>query len=259
MIMDGKTIVVAGVGTGLGSQVGRLGLREGANVVLAARSRDTLESIAKELDSTGERVHTVPTDITDPAQCRNLADEAAKRFGGIDAVVQVAARDRVFGGLAEVTREEWMAAYELGVVGSAELTKAAAPSMRQRGGGSVVFIGSQSGFIPLVPQIAYAAAKGALSTAMYFMAKELAPDNIRVNTVVATYMWGPALEGYVTEQAEARGCSEDEVVAEITKDMPLGRIPKDAEVAEAVLFFASDRASTITGQHLLVNSGLQMR
>lgn len=259
MTMEGKTIVVAGVGTGLGSQVGRLGLREGANVVLAARSRDSLEAIAHELDPTGERVLTVPTDITDTSQCLRLANAAIERFDGIDAVVQVAARDRIFGGLAEVTREEWMAAFELGVVGSAELTKATAPSMKERGGGSVIFIGSQSSLIPLVPQIAYASAKGALTTAMYFMANELAPDNIRVNTVVATYMWGPAMENYVKETAEARSISEDEVVSEITQTMPLGRIPKDEEVAEAVLFFASDRASSITGQHLLVNSGLMMR
>jgi NAD(P)-dependent dehydrogenase (short-subunit alcohol dehydrogenase family) len=131
--------------------------------------------------------------------------------------------------------------------------------MKARGGGSVIFIGSQSSFIPLVPQIAYAAAKGALMSAMYFMANELAPDNIRVNTVVATYMWGPAMENYVKETAEARGISEDEVVGEITQTMPLGRIPKDEEVAEAVLFFASERAATITGQHLMVNSGLMMR
>ena len=259
MMMEGKTIVIAGVGTGLGSQVGRLGLREGANVVLAARSQDNLDAIAGELDPSGERVHTVATDITDSEQCQRLADSAAERFGGIDAIVQVAARDRIFGGLAEVTREEWMAAFELGVVGSAEFTKAAAPYMKARGGGSVIFIGSQSSFIPLVPQIAYAAAKGALMSAMYFMANELAPDNIRVNTVVATYMWGPAMENYVKETAEARGISEDEVVGEITQTMPLGRIPKDEEVAEAVLFFASERAATITGQHLMVNSGLMMR
>ena len=61
------------------------------------------------------------------------------------------------------------------------------------------------------------------------------------------------------ETAEARGCTEEEVVGEITATMPMGRIPTDAEVAEAVLFFASERASTITGQHLMVNSGLQMR
>jgi len=250
---------VAGVGPGLGGQIGRVAVREGANVVLAARSADKLESIAAEIDPSGERVHAVPTDITDEAQCERLAAAAVERFGGIDAVTQVAAHDRFFGGLAEVTRQEWMDAFELGVVGSAQLAKASASHMKKRGGGSIIFIGSQSSFVPLVPQIAYASAKGALMTAMYFMANELAPHNIRVNTVVATYMWGPAMEGYVKETAEARGISEDEVVGEITKTMPLGRIPKDSEVAEAVIFFASDRASAITGQHLLVNSGLMMR
>ena len=67
------------------------------------------------------------------------------------------------------------------------------------------------------------------------------------------------MENYVTESAVARGISEDEVVGEITCTMPLGRIPKDSEVAEAVIFLVSDRSSTITGQHLLVNSGLMMR
>lgn len=258
-LLEGKTIVVAGVGPGLGSQVGRLALREGANVVLAARTPETLDAIASDLDPHGERVLPVPTDITDAGHCERLAAAASERFGGIDAAVQVAARDRIFGGLAEVTREEWIDAYELGVVGSANLAKAVAPSMKARGGGSIVFIGSQSAFIPLVPQIAYASAKAALGTAMYFMAKELGPDNIRVNTVVATYMWGPAMENYVKESSEARGIPEAEVVGEITETMPLGRIPKDEEVAEAVLFFASDRAATITGQHLMVNSGLMMR
>ncbi|MGB0621445.1 MAG: SDR family oxidoreductase [Myxococcota bacterium] len=259
LMMEGKTIVIAGVGTGLGSQVGRLGLREGANVVLAARSEDVLGEIATEIDPSGDRVLTVQTDITDEGQCQRLADESAKRFGGIDAICQVAARDRFFGGLGEVTREEWMAAFELGVVGSAQFTKACVPHMKSRGGGSVVFIGSHAAFLPLVPQIAYGAAKGALTSASYFMAQELAADNIRVNTVVATYMMGPALVGYIEETAEARGVPEAEVEAELSGSMPLGKIPTDAEVAEAVLFFASERASTITGQQLLVNSGLVMR
>lgn len=259
LTMQGKTIVIAGVGTGLGSQVGRLGLREGANVVLAARSREALESIASELDPTGDRVLAVQTDITDESQCDRLAAAAAARFGGVDAICQVAAQDRFFGGLGEVTREEWIAAFDLGVVGSAQFTKACVPHMKTRGGGSVIFIGSHAAFLPLVPQIAYGAAKGALTSASYFMAQELAADNIRVNTVVATYMMGPALEGYIKETAEARGISESQVEGELSSAMPLGRIPSDAEVAEAVLFFASERASTITGQQLLVNSGLVMR
>jgi len=208
-----KMIVVAGVGTGLGGQIGRLAYREGASVVLAARTANSLEAVAKGISSDGDRVHIVPTDFTDEAQCEALG---AGRDGG-------------------------------------------GPHMKKRGDGSVVFTGSRPSFIPLVPQIAYASAKAALSTAMYFMAKELGPTNIRVNTVVATYMWGYAMENQVKEVSEARGTSEDEVVGEITVDMPLGRISKDEEVAEAVVFFASDRAATITGQHLLVNSGAMMR
>ena len=81
LTMEDKTIVVAGVGTGLGSQVGRLGLREGANVVLAARSSDTLESIAAELDPSGERVLAVTTDITDEGQCQRLANQGGVLLG----------------------------------------------------------------------------------------------------------------------------------------------------------------------------------
>ncbi|MEZ4282143.1 MAG: SDR family oxidoreductase [Myxococcota bacterium] len=258
-LLNDKTIVVAGAGPGLGREIARLALRDGARVVLAARTKDRLETLAHDVDPSGERVHAVPTDITDASQCERLAQAAFDRFGRIDGLVQVAALDRVFGGLAQVTRQEWMDAYELGVVGSAQVVAAASPFMKRGGGGSVVLIGSQSSFIPLIPQIAYASAKGALSTAMYFMANELAPDNIRVNSVVATYMWGPPLEKYVTETAEARGVPESDVVKELTSIMPLGRIPRDEDVAESVLFLCSDRASMITGQHLLVNAGLMMR
>ena len=95
-------------------------------------------------------------------------------------------------------------------------------------------------------------------TAMYYMAQELGPDRIRVNTVVPTWMWGPPVQGYVNLMASKENVSKDEIIAGITKDMPLGEIPKDEDVAEAVLFLASDRARMITGQHLMVNAGEHM-
>jgi len=107
--------------------------------------------------------------------------------------------------------------------------------------------------------MAYAASKGALLSAMFYMAKELGPDRIRVNMVVPTWMWGPPVQMYATWQAKQRGVTEAEVVAEITAGMPLGEIPADEDVAEAVLFFCSDRARMITGQSLMVNAGEVMR
>ncbi len=93
---------------------------------------------------------------------------------------------------------------------------------------------------------------------MYFMAKELGPDRIRVNTVVPTWMWGPAAESFIKAEAERRGISETLMIQEITANFCIPEIPKDDDVAEAVVFLASDRARLITGQYLMINSGQLM-
>ena len=259
MILEGKTVMVCGVGSGLGSEVARLALRDGANVMLAARTRGHLEQLAKELDPTGRRVALQPTDVTDMAQCQALAAATVDRFGGLDALVQVAALDAVFGSVADASPDDWWRCFEVNVVGTTQVVRAAVPEMKRRGGGSVVLIGSQSSLLPLTPQVAYASSKGALMTAMLFMAKEFGPDNVRVNTVVPTWMWGPPVEAYVKMLAKQRGTSTDEVVAGITANMAIKAIPADEDVAEAVVFLCSERARRITGQSLLVNSGELMR
>ena len=137
--------------------------------------------------------------------------------------------------------------------------QAAAPALKRSGGGSVVLIGSQSMYLPLIDQIGYAASKGALLTAMFHLAKEFGPDRIRVNTVVPSWMWGPPVQMYVDWQASDRGVSSDDVKAEIEAGIPLGEIVADEDVANAVAFLLSDRARMITGQSLLVNGGELMR
>jgi NAD(P)-dependent dehydrogenase (short-subunit alcohol dehydrogenase family) len=137
--------------------------------------------------------------------------------------------------------------------------RAAAPALERRGGGSIVLIGSQASMFPQIPQAAYASAKGALHSAMYGMAVELGPKRIRVNSVVPTWMWGPPVEAYVAGEAKRRGVSVAEVVGEIQQRFPLGEIPADEDVAEAVAFLCSDRARMITGQALLVNAGELLR
>jgi NAD(P)-dependent dehydrogenase (short-subunit alcohol dehydrogenase family) len=259
MILEGKTLVVSGVGPGLGREVARLALRDGANVVLGARQRERLEAAARELDPSGKRVATRPTDITDAAQCGALVESALARFGGLDGVVQVAALDALFGGVMEASDDDWRASFATNVIGPVHLVRAAAPLLERRGGGAIVLIGSQASLLPQIPQVAYAAAKGALHTAMYFMARELGPRRIRVNTVVPTWMWGPPVQGYVRMEAKRRGVPEGEVVAEIRRRFPLGEIPADEDVAEAVIFLCSDRARMITGQALLVNAGELLR
>ena len=103
MILEKKTVVVTGVGPGLGSEVARIALRDGANVVIGARNAEKLEKIATELDPSGQRIAHAPTDITDVDTCNALMAKATDRFGGIDAVVQVAALDALFGSLRKQT------------------------------------------------------------------------------------------------------------------------------------------------------------
>ncbi len=259
MILEGKTVLVTGVGNGLGRECAASALRDGANVVMAARTADTLTAIAGELDPSGERVATHATDITDAESCASLVEAAKGRFGSVDALIQVAAYENVWGGLYDLKFEAWRKAFETNVLGALTVIRPVAEAMKAGGGGSVVLIGSQSMFQPALPQSGYAASKSALLTAMYYLVEELGPDNIRLNMVIPSWMWGPNVEMYVTGTANSTGRSKDEVLHDIVGEFPLQRMTEDGEVADVATFFASDRAKAVTGQYLMVNSGELLR
>ena len=259
MLLEGKTVIVTGVGAGLGRECAAAALREGANVVLAARTADTLAAAAAALDPGGARVAAVATDITDPDACDALVAAATERFSTVDALVQVAAFEYVFGGLHETRLDDWRKAFETNVLGALTVLRPVATAMKASTGGAVVLIGSQSMFKPALPQAGYAASKAALLTAMYYLADELGADNIRCNMVVPSWMWGPPVQMYVEGTAKQKGISVDEALQELVGEFPLRRMTEDGEVADVAMFFASDLAKAVTGQHLMVNSGEMMR
>ncbi len=251
--------MVTGVGAGLGRECATSALRDGANVVLAARTADTLASTATELDPGGTRVATHVTDITDPESCAGLVETAMGRFGQVDALIQVAAYENVWGGLYDLKFESWRKAFETNVIGALTVVRPVAQAMKSGGGGSIVLIGSQSMFQPALPQSGYAASKGALLSTMYYLCDELGPDNIRCNMVVPSWMWGPNVELYVTGTTANQGRTEQEVLDDIVGKFPLRRMTDDGEVADVAAFFASDHAKAVTGQYLLVNAGEMLR
>ena len=260
MILAGKTVVVSGVGPGLGREVAACALRDGANVVIAARTASKLAEIAKQLDPSGERVLAFAADITDFSACEALMQTGVDRFGALHAVVNVAALDAIFGTLESTSDEDWRRSLEMNVLGTMHVARSAVPHLEASGGGSIVLIGSQAMWLPpKMPQLAYGAAKGALLSALYPMVQELGPRKIRVNMVVPTWMWGPPVEAYVSWQSKERGLPAEEIKAEIVANMPLGEMPADEDVAEAVVFFCSDRARMITGETLMVNAGELLR
>jgi len=174
--------------------------------------------------------------------------------------VHVAAWDSYFGGIQDADFATWQQVINVNLLGTLRMTRACVPALKERGG-SVVFIGTQSAVAApsQVRQAAYAASKGALTSAMYSLAHEVGPDRIRVNTVLPGWMWGPPVEAYVQFTAHTEGVPEDEVRGRLAERMALPDLATDGDVADAAVFLASDRARAITGQSLLVNAGELMR
>jgi NAD(P)-dependent dehydrogenase (short-subunit alcohol dehydrogenase family) len=260
-LLTGKTVVVSGVGAGLGHQVAAAVVRDGGNAVLGARTEANLAKSAAEIDPDGAHTAYRATDITDEAQCEALVAVARERFGRVDAVVQVAAWDSYFGGVEDADFATWQSVIDVNLLGTLKMTRACLSALKEVGGGSVVFIGTQSAVAApsQVRQAAYAASKGALTSAMYSLARELGPYRIRVNTVLPGWMWGPPVEAYVQFTAHTEQVPEAAVLKRLSDRMALPELATDGDVADAAVFLASERARAITGQSLLVNAGELMR
>jgi len=260
-LLAGKTVVVSGVGAGLGHQVAAAVVRDGGNAVLGARTESNLAKSAAEIDPDGSHTAYRATDITDEAQCEALVEVARERFGRVDAVVHVAAWDSYFGGIEDADFATWQSVLDVNLLGTLRMTRACLPALKEAGGGSVVIIGTQSAVAApsQVRQAAYAASKGALTSAMYSLARELGPYRIRVNTVLPGWMWGPPVEAYVQFTAHTEKVPEAEVLKRLSDRMALPELATDGDVADAAVFLASERARAITGQSLLVNAGELMR
>jgi len=255
MLLAGRVGMVSGVGPGLGRAVALAFAREGADVVLAARTAAALEAVEAEVRSCGRRALAVPTDVADPDQCRQLAEATHRTFGRVDVLVNNAFRSGPYHPVEQSSLDDWRKVFDVNLFGTLALSQAVVPFMKAAGGGSIVMINSMSVRV-IEPHFgSYAASKGALLTAAQTMAKELGASGIRVNSVVPGYIWGPALERYFADLARQRGTTPEAVYAEIASRTALGRIPTSEDVAAAVVFFASDLSRAVTGQALDVNAG----
>ena len=256
MLLEDKVAIISGIGPGLGQELAYVFAREGAHVVLAARTRSKLEEVQAKIaeEWPDRRTLVCPTDISDKAQTQSLVDATMAEFGRIDVLVNSAYLPPPFTMFEDADLDKWRSSFDITVFGTLRLTQQVIPAMRAGGGGSIVFVNSMIQKKPVATQSGYATSKGSLTIAARMLAKELGPYGIRVNSTFMGWMWGPPVEGYV-DYAVSSGRSREEVIGEITKDIPLGFIPDDADCANAVAFLASDLAKVITGAELNVNGG----
>ena len=254
-LLAGKVCVVSGVGPGLGRQAARALAAHGADLVLAARRQSTLDDVLAEVADIGARAITVPTNIVDPDACARLMTAGAEEFGGVDVLVNNAFRPDVFQSFEDVDLTVWRKIMDVNVFGSLQMTRAALPFMRRRGGGSVVMVASMVARQPQPGQGGYAISKGALLTATRVLADELGPANVRVNAVVPGWMAGPSVDIYIEMTSSGRGVPAQVVVDELNARVPLGSIPSDEDVAGSIVYLASDLSRAMTGQALDTNGG----
>lgn len=241
--LDGRSALVTGASRGIGAAIARALDGAGARVALAARSKSSLEAVADEL--TNESAVLVG-DLADPTIPTRLADEASEQLGDIDILVNNAAIgarlsiDDLDAGLIDQL-------YAVNVRAPLLLVSRIAQSMRQNRRGVIISVSSLSGILGTPRRAAYAATKGAIDAATRSLAIELGPDGIRVNAVAP---------GVVDTALWAKNKAIPGVVEQVERQTPLRRWSVPSDIADVVVFLASDAARFVTGETLSVDGGM---
>lgn len=251
MRFQGKVAAVTGGGSGIGLEVAKRFVSEGGSVVINGRDQSKLEHAAKAIDPTGTKVATHVADIRDPKAGAALVQLAETTFGGLDILFNNAGifKPKPF---LEVTEEEYDRFLDIILKGKFFTAQAAAKAMKKRGGGVILHTGSLWAIqaIGATPSSAYSAANAGVHALVRNLALELAGDNIRVAGVAPAVVETPVYNTFMSaEQVE-------KTLPTFNSFHPLGRNGRPGDVAEAMLFLASDDASWITGTILNVDGGV---
>lgn len=238
-----RTALITGGTSGMGFATARLLLDEGANVVITGRDQNRLDAAAKELDA-GDRLLAVRADAADLADLDALAETIRDRFGRLDVVFANAGVGE-FQRSADVTEDDFDRIVGVNFKGVYFTIQKAVPLMT--GGGAVVVNASWTQYRGMAVASVYSASKAAVLNLAQTLSSDLADRNIRVNSVSPGYIDTPMFRGTVPTDEEA---------AVYARQVVAGRLGTSEDVARAVAFLASDDASYVTGQDLLVDGGL---
>ncbi len=248
--LKNKVAIVTGGSQGIGRATALRLAEEGAGVVIAARGRERLDQVALEIRAGGGRVAAVQADVSRAEDCARLVAEAVKAFGRLDILVNNAGTSAT-GEFESVTDEIWQSDFELKLFAAIRLARLAIPHMKQQGGGRIVNvtnIGAKQPRAKSMPTTVTRAAGLAFTKAL---SKEFAPHKILVNTVCIGLVRAAQHE----RRAAKAGIAVEQFYADMARDIPLGRVGRAEEVANAIAFLASAAASYVTGTSINLDGG----
>jgi len=246
--------VITGGGRGIGAAIAHALAAEGAAVVVAARSRDQIDAVAKELRAAGHRAWASRCDVTDPVEVEALRHRAEEKLGGVDVLVNNAGIGHS-APLKAVRLEDWDRIFAVNVTGTFLCTQAFLPAMVERGWGRVVNVASIAGRMGAPYISAYAASKHAVVGFTRSIAAEVATSGVTVNAVCPGFVDTEMVAESVERISAKTGLSPEEARASLERQSPQGRVFAAEEVAYQVLGLCDPRARGISGQALVLDGG----
>lgn len=252
--ISGRVALVTGGSKGIGRAVAAGLASEGCRIAIAARGAEALRETAESLAAKGAEVLTVAADLAEPDAARRVVESVVARFGRLEILVNNAGAIRG-GDFLTTPAEAWADDWRLKVLGYVRMAQAAIPIMRTGHWGRIVNVIGAAARNPATTYMAGGIANAGLINFTRALADLGAPDGILVNAVspgaTATERW----DRLVAQQAQAQGQSVETLRAEVAGKQPLGRIGRPEDVADLVLFLASERASFLTGASITVDGG----
>ena len=260
MRLKNRVAVVTGAASGIGKEIARTYLREGAQVAIADLNFDAAKAAATELDNTGHQCIGVAMDVINEQQVNDGIDHAVKIFGRIDILVSNAGI-QIVAPVDQFEFAKWKQMLAIHLDGAFLTTRAALKYMYRQGtGGSIIYMGSVHSKEASKLKAPYVTAKHGLEGLAKVVAKEGAEHNVRANVICPGFVRTPLVDKQIPEQAKALGISEQEVVKNVLlKETVDGLFTTVQEVAETALFFAAFETNALTGQSMVVSHGWFMQ
>lgn len=241
---------------GIGRATAEMFAREGAQVAMCARTEKILHEAANQIRSTtGAEVYAQPLDVTDPSAVQKFVEQVAKQFGRIDVCVTNAGGPPAKNFLS-ITPDEWRKAIDQNFLSVVHLAKAVIPYMQRHRWGRIITITSVSVKSPIPDLILSNAVRTAVVGLVKSLSNEFGKDGILVNNVAPGYTATERLKELAGTRALAAGVTQDKIYEQWAADAPLKRLADPKEIADVIVWLASDRASYITGQTVVVDGGI---
>ena len=256
MKLESRVALVTGAAKGMGYDICLTLAREGADLVLAAREVPPLEALKAEVEKLGRKALVVSCDVTDESAVERMVAKATEMFGRIDILVNAAGvTGPIETPVQEIRVEDFRFVLEANIVGTFLPTKHVLPGMVARKYGKIINISGTSGLRGYKYRAAYSSSKWALRGFTRTVALEVGRHNVNVNALHPGIVAGDRMDKLCREKAKKRGSSPEQVYQEYVDEMALRRVTVSQDIANAVLFLASDDSKNMTGQSVTVDGG----